>query len=222
MRKTEGNERMVVKHPIEFSLSPQIVEQSGTYWATLALKNVDRKILSELDVRLNSLDSYAITIHGRGRYIPTLRPNEEQNVFFQVEANNTASLYVTINGRENHNHFHWESSGIRFKVGLEVAELRSVFTLTEPYPPFGKNLTCEATVMGNKESEGLNLEFWLEDPSGRVEALDKMKTKKLSAEEMARYTVEMKPEEEGFYMIYVYLYHKTRRIGYETDTVWVR
>ena len=45
---------MVVKYPIEFNLSPQIAEQSGTYWVTLALKNIGSKILSELDVRLNS------------------------------------------------------------------------------------------------------------------------------------------------------------------------
>jgi hypothetical protein len=76
--------------------------------------------------------------------------------------------------------------------------------------------------MGNKESDGLSLEFWLEHPSGRVEDLGKMKTKKLSAGETARYTIEMKPEEAGLYRIHVYLYHKTQRISYETDTVWVR
>lgn len=213
---------MVVKYPIEFNLSPQIAEQSGTYWITLVVKNIGRKTLSSLDVRLNSLDSYAIAIHGRGKFIPTLKPKEEENVFFQIEANNTASLYITINGRENGDHFYWESLGTRFKIGLEVAELRSVFILTEPYPPFGKNVTCEATVMGNKESDGLSLEFWLENPSGRVKDLGKRKMKRLAAGETARYTIEIKPEEEGLYRIHVYLYHKTRRIGYETDTVWVR
>ena len=142
---------MTVKHPIEFNLSPQMVEQSGTYWVTLTLKNIGSKILSALDVRLNSLDSYAITIHGRGRYIPTLSPNAEQVMFFQIEANNTARLYVTISGKENDTHFRWESLGMIFKVGVEVAELRSVFVLTEPYPQFGKALTCEATVVSNKE-----------------------------------------------------------------------
>jgi hypothetical protein len=70
--------------------------------------------------------------------------------------------------------------------------------------------------VGNKESEGLSLEFWLEDPSGRVEDLGKMETKRLVAGETVRYTVEMKPEEEGLYRVHVYLYHKTRRIGYES------
>jgi hypothetical protein len=212
---------MTVKHPIEFNFSPQMVEQSGTYWVTLTLKNIGSKILSALDVRLNSLDSYAITIHGRGRYIPTLSPNAEQVMFFQIEANNTARLYVTISGKENDTHFRWESLGMIFKVGVEVAQLRSVFVLTEPYPQFGKALTCEATVVSNKESAGLSLEFWLEHPSGRVEDLGKMKIKKMSAGETARQVVQMKPEEEGVYRVHFYLYHKNRRIGYETDTVWV-
>jgi hypothetical protein len=203
-------------------VSPQVAEQSGTYWLTLSLKNIGNKILSSLGVRMNSLDSYAIAIHGRGNFIPNLKPDEEKVLFFLIEANNTASLYITINGGENGDHFSWESLSTRFKVGLEVAELRSVFILTEPYPPFGKNLTCETTVIGNIESDELNLEFWLENPSGRIYDLGKMKTKKLSAGEAAKYTIEIKPEEEGLHRVHVYLFHKTKRIGYETDTVWVK
>lgn len=214
--------KMLVKYPIEFNLNPQIAEQSGTYWVTLVVKNIGRKTLSSLDVRLNSLDSYAITIHGRGKFIPILTPKEDENVFFQIEANNSANLYITINGKEGNNHFHWESPSIKFKVGLEVAELRSVFIVTEPYPPFGKNLTCEVTITGNKESEGLTLEYWWEYPSGKVEELGKVKTKRLIPGEVARFTMEVKPGEEGRYRIHVYLYDKTRRIGYDNDTVWVK
>jgi hypothetical protein len=211
---------MATKFPIEYELSPKDI-RTGTYWLTLRLKNVGTEMLTSLDVKLNSLDAYDIGVYGTGSYIAFLNPDEERILPFQVMATATTNLYATIEGWRDGAPFYWESPYIWVKVGKGVAELISVFAMTEPYPPIGKTLRCEASIRGLAPSEGLTLEFWANTPSGDFEALASIETKALSAGEEARYAAEVTPEEKGAYTIYAYLYKDGKRIGRKLEYVYV-
>lgn len=212
---------MGIRYPIQYDLNPKTIDV-GRRWLTLELENIGAENLTGLDVRLNTLDVYSISVYGTGSYISALDPNEEQMISFQVSANSTGSVYVSIDGWRDGESFHWESPGVLVTVGREVAELGSLFAMTEPYPPLRKTIRCEANVRGLAESEGLRLEFWADTPSGEFEELATVETKQLSAGEEARYAAEITPEEEGLYTLYAYLYDGVRRIGREVETVYVR
>lgn len=70
-------------------------------------------------------------------------------------------------------------------------------------------------------SDGLDLQFWAEMPSGKYEELADIKTKKLSRGEEASYTAKITPKEEGYYTVYASLYDNRQRIGRHSDTLWV-
>lgn len=212
---------MAIKYPLEYELTPKSVD-TGTRWVTLQLKNLGDQRLTGLDVRLNSLDAYSISVLGTGSYIATLDPGDERDIPFQLSANRTGSLYVTIDGWEDGDRFHWESPSIAIAVGREVAEIVSLFAMTEPYSLIGEKIRCEATIRGLIESEGLDLEFWADTPGGEFEELAIVETKELGVGEEATYSAEITPEEEGLYTIYAYLYDGVRRIGREVENVYVR
>jgi hypothetical protein len=94
--------------------------------------------------------------------------------------------------------------------------------MTPPYPPLEETLRIEATLVGLEKSEGLDLEFWADTPSGEFLDLAKIETKALAAGEEAMYTTTITPKEEGCYTIHAYLYDDLKRIGHEKDNVWVR
>jgi hypothetical protein len=212
---------MAIKYPIEYTLKPRSID-AGRQWMTLRIKNIGANDLTALDVRLNSLDAYSLSVFGTGSYISLLRPNEEREIPFQVSANQSANLYVTLDGRENGQRFHWESPGLPITVGKEAAELVSVFAMTEPYSYIGERIKCEATVRGLGYSEGLTIEFWVDTPGDRFEELAVVETKALSAGEEATYSAEITPDEEGLYTVYAYLYDGVRRIGRQVEHVYVR
>jgi hypothetical protein len=211
---------MAIRYPMEYELNPKSVAE-GARWLTLTLKNIGADDLTGLDVRLNSLDAYSVGVFGTGSYVALLSPNQERVLAFQVWANSTGSLYVTIDGWKNGESFYWESPAIWLRVGKEPAELVSLFALTEPYPVMGERIRCEATIRGLAPSEGLELEFWANTPSGKFEELATIETKALSVGEEARYSAEIEPDETGAHTIYAYLYDGVRRIGRETDLVYV-
>lgn len=95
---------------------------SGRHWVTLDLKNIGATELTGLDVNLNSLDSYHITVLETGNYIANLEPNEERVIPFQISANKTASPYVTADGWKDGEYLYWESPAIPVTVCAEVAE----------------------------------------------------------------------------------------------------
>jgi hypothetical protein len=212
---------MPIRQPIEYDITPKNIDV-GTRWLALSLRNIGTEELIRLDVRLNSLDAYSISVYGTGSSISSLRPNEEQMLSFQVLANSTGSLYVTLDGWRYEQPFHWESPGMLMRVGKARAELTSLFALTEPYPRQGEAITCEATLRGLAASEGLALEFWAASPSGEFENLAIINTEMLSAGEEVRYRAEMTPVEEGLYTIYTYLYDEGRRVGYQVEHVYVK
>ena len=209
-----------IKYPIEYELKPMKIDK-GVHWVTLSLKNIGKQELTALDIKLNSLDLYGLTVYGTGKYLTSLKPGKKELAPFQVSANRSTNLYLTVDGWKNGEAFSWESPYTKIKVGKEVAELASIFALTEPYPPVGRVIRVEATVRGLAESQGLSIEFWADSPSGDFKELATLKTKKLKASEEARYAAELTPSEKGLYTIHAYLYDGVRQIGHETDYVWV-
>lgn len=212
---------MALRYPIEYELTPRNI-QAGRRWVSLRLKNVSSDTLTALDVRLNSLDVYSISVYGTGSYVSVLEPEEEVVLPFQLQANSSGSLYISADGFRDGAGFHWETPAVPITVGEEVAEIVSLFAMTEPYPLLGDRLECEATVRGLQETGGVTLEFWAENPSLDFESFHTIETKALSPGETVRYSAEFEPEEEGLYTIYAYLYDGARRIGREIEHVSVR
>jgi hypothetical protein len=212
---------MSIKYPLEYELTPSSID-TGRHWMTLSLKNIGTQDLTGLDINLNSLDAYSISVLGTGSYVSILKPDESRELPFQVSANRTGSLYVTLDGWQDGQRFHWESPGMPVTVGAESAELVSLFAMTEPYSVIGERVRCEATVRGLSDSEGLKLEFWADTPGGEFEELAIVETKALSVGEEATYAAEIAPDQDGLYTIYAYLYDGVRRIGREVEYVYVR
>jgi hypothetical protein len=209
-----------VKFPIEFQIKPTVVGKGGHH-ITLTLKNISKDKLTSLDIKLNSLDVYGLSVYGNGEHLTEIKPGKKEEISFRVLANRSARVYAIVSGYQNDTVLNWESPYIKIKSGDEVVELSNVFALTEPYPPPGKTIRFEAVVRGLSESEGLNLEFWVDTPSGMFKELAILETKKLKAGEVARHAAELTPSEEGLHTIHAYLYDNGRQIGHETDMVWV-
>jgi len=211
---------MRIVYPFEFEVVTKEIDP-GIQWLTLRLKNIGDETVRSLEVKLYSLDTYGISILGTGNYIFSLNPDEEVFQAFQVSANATTDLYASVSGFKGTERFWVDSPWATIKVGKEVAELESMFALTEPYTLIGKVVKVEARVKGLKDSKGLDLEFSVDLPSGKSKKLEKIEIKELSAGQEARYTTEITPKESGFFTVHAYLYHHWKRIGHRTDNLWV-
>ncbi|MGC9522596.1 MAG: hypothetical protein ACP5HG_12030 [Anaerolineae bacterium] len=211
---------MPTRHPIQYQLEPETLSQ-GVHWVTARLKNVGTQGISDLNVTLNSRDSSRILIYGQGNYLAFLAPEQEEAIPFQLSANATTSVYIAIDGQSGTEPFQWESPYITLRIGQEQAELVHLFAMTEPYPPVGKRIRCEATIRGLTRSRGLRLEFWADTPDNRFEKLGVVETKELEADEEATYAAEITPRQEGLYTLYAYLYDEERRIGREMEQLYV-
>jgi len=214
------------KYPFDYELSPSEID-IGTNWVTLNLKNIGRDALRYLDIQLHSQDTYNLTVYGTGlfgagHYLPELRPGEEKEMVFRVNAVGSANVYVTIKARRDGISFAWESGWTYLRVSEEKAEIGRLLVLSNPYTAMGKTISAEATVKGLRESTGLRLEFWVEAPFGKSEEQATIEIKDLPVGEEARYTVEFTPKETGYYTIYAYLYDGWRRIGYKTEDIYAR
>jgi len=208
---------MAAKFPLEYEISPKSV-RVGRSWLTVSLKNVSQDPLTGLNVRLNSLDTYAISVLEDTKYVSKLGPGEGEEVHLQVEGQQSGGIYVSVDGRWAGEPYHWESPSRRLAVGDQVAELVSVFVLSEPHPRAGEGVGIEATLRGLTLSSGLILEFWVETPSGESMSVDKTATDTLNPGEAQTYKAdEFVPEQEGIYVIHAYLFDGTTRIGHATD-----
>jgi hypothetical protein len=198
----------------------------GKQWLTLTLKNIGSKTLKRVDVELHSLDTFYlfpfIFPSGIGHYIRELKPDEEIEVVFQVNANGSADVYASIRARKDGDYFWWESGWTHISVSEEKAEIGRLVVLSHPYTTIGKTLSAEATIKGLRKVTGLKLEFWVETPSGKFEEQAKIDIKELSVGEEARYSAEFTPKETGCYTIYAYLYDGYRRISRKTDFIYAR
>jgi len=218
------------KYPIEYELEPMEIER-GASWLTLKLKNTGTATLKKLDIQLHSLDTDYISVltvygtwygFGTGQYLEALEPNKETKLVFRVNANGSADVYATIQGREDGENFWWESGYTRIHVSDEKAYLESLLVLSNPYTTIGQTLSVEATVKGLRKASGLKLEFWVETPSGKNEQQAKIDIKDLPTGEEARYTAEFTPKETGRYAVYAYLYDGWRRIDHKMDYIYAQ
>jgi hypothetical protein len=208
---------MAGKFPIQYEIEPKSI-RGGRSWLAATVKNISEDLLTGLNVRLNSLDTYAIEVLDDAQFVRSLAPDEGKELHYQVAAERSGGIYLSVDGRWAGEPFHWESPSRRIAVGNEVAELVSVFALSEPHPRRGEPVTIEATLRGLTTSSGLILEFWVETPSGESISVDKTATDLLNVGETATYkSDEFVPEEEGIYVIHAYLFDVTRRIGHKTD-----
>lgn len=207
------------KFPFEYEFSPNTLEK-GTQWLTLGLKNVGDESLHALDIMMHSADSHQISFRSPSGYINRILPDEECFVGFQVDAHGTTDLYFSIRYYKEGGSFHWDSPWIRNKVLGEVAELEGIL-VSNTYAVIGRELEAEATIKGLDNSDGLDLQFWVDTPSGEHEEMAEIKTKKLSPGEEVSYTAKITPKEVGYYTVYASLYNKGRRIGRDSDSLWV-
>ena len=214
-----------IKYPFEYEFNPTDMDK-GKQWLTLTLKNIGNKPLKRLDVELHSLDTFClfpfIFPSGIGHYIGELKPDEEREVAFQVNANGSADVYATIRARKDGDHFGWESGWTHISVIEEKAEIGRLVVLSHPYTTIGKTLSAEVTVKGLRKVTGLKLEFWVESPSGKFEEQVTLDIKELSVGEEARYSAEFTPKETGCYTIYAYLYDGYRKISHKTDSIYAQ
>jgi len=196
----------------------------GKQWLTLTLKNTGNETLRRLDVELHSLDTFylfpLIFPFGIGHYIGELKPDQEREVVFQVNAQGSADVYVTISARKDGKYFSWESGWTHISVVEEKAEIGRLVVLSHPYTTIGETLSVEATIKGLRKSTELKLEFWVETPSGKFEEQATMDIKELSVGEEARYSAEFTPKETGRYAVYAYLYDEWRRIDHKMDYIY--
>jgi hypothetical protein len=207
---------MKIKHPIAYELTPQDV-RLGMRWVTLRLRNTGEEELTRLDVRLNTLDTYRVDVYGTGTFIQSLEPGEVVEVPFQIAVNGLGDVYATLDGWRDDQPFHWESGHIPITAGRKVAELVSLFALTEPRAPLGEPIEVEATVRSLEVNSQLVVEFWSETPSGESLSLAKEGLGNVSAGEEMRVTTEFTPTEEGMYVLHAYLYDGLNRIGHRTE-----
>ena len=201
------------KHPLEYELTPDTLTK-GTHWLTLWLKNIGDQPLHNLNVKIHSTDSLQISFRNWSDFIIRINPGEEKYLPFEADVHGPAALYVTITYYKEGGSFHWDSPWMRQKVIGDVAELESIL-VSNTYGTIGRELQVEATIMGLGNSDGLDLEFWADTPSGKYEELAKIKTKSLSPGEEASYTVKITPKEK-------YSTRYRYRIGRDSDTLRVR
>jgi len=213
------------KDPIEYELNPTDMDK-GKQWLTLKLKNIGNKTLKRLDVELHSLDTFYLFPlffpFGIGHYIGELKPDEEREVVFQINAQGSADIYATISAHKDGDRFWWESGWTHISVSEEKAEIGHLLVLSHPYTAIGKTLSAEATIKGLRKSTGLKLEFWVETPSGKFEEQATIDIKELSVGEEARYSAEFTPKEAGCYNLYAYLYDGGRKIGHKADFIYAQ
>jgi len=213
---------MKIRYPLAFDLTPKEID-SGQKWLTLKVKNIGKTKLMNLDVQLNSLDSFYINPIDEREYIYELDPNEETKIPFQVKATATTNVYISVESSTDEGHpLFVESPSINVRVGFNPAEIQSMFALSEPYPVPKETIKCESNIIGLKESGELDLEFWAETPTGTFEELATMKTKSIKPGEIAKYSAEITPEDEGLYEIHAYLHDGNRRIDHKTDSLYVK
>ncbi len=198
---------------IQYDLIPQTL-RPGTRWLLLHLENVGEADLTNMQVQLNSLDTYAVDVHGTGSYLEALRVGEEQAIPFQVTLQGRGNVYASVDGWKDDERFHWESLSLLLLTDAELAEIASFTPLTDPYPTLGTEVTVEAVVRALAPTHNLVLEFWVDTPSQTQLSLAKEGTGLLEVGEEERYRASWTPEEEGIYTLHAYLYDRTRRVDH--------
>jgi len=156
---------MPIREPIRYELSPRKLDV-GEQWLTLTLENVSDDEMTSVSVNLNTTNFVDLEVLGTGEFVPAMRPEEEVILTFKVRAQRTTDVYVILDGLKDGDPFYWESPYITIDIGAPIAEITSLFVLSEPYPYLTKDLKAECTVFGNEAATGLTVHFWVDTPSG--------------------------------------------------------
>ena len=99
---------MPVKDEIRYEINPSEIE-AGKKWLTVEIENNSLEELVGVSVELHSTDSNAINILGSGDFVPSLSPNEEALLSFQVRAMRTADEYIVLDGEKGNFPYYWVS-----------------------------------------------------------------------------------------------------------------
>lgn len=166
------------------------------------------------------MNPFFLSILGSGTFVSKLNENETRTLPFQINAEATERIYVTVSGERNGVYLYWDSPPILISVGDEVPRLKRVFILTHPYIAKGTTIEAEAVIQAIRGGKELDLTFWLDSPSS-YEFIGETTTKKLEPSEEIRYSVEISPKEDGVHEVFVYLFDGTRLVGKDSDAIWV-
>lgn len=207
------------KFPFQYEIKPLTLKR-GSHWLILSLKNISEDEISNLDLKLSSLDLYGLTVYGQGQFIASLKPNQAENIPFQIFAQRTSRLYLAINYQEDNKDFYWESSWQKLIVEPVDAELLSVYAISEPYPVIGDKFRIEASIRNTGFCKNLNLEFWVDTPKNESIHLNNIKIKKSPNRKVCFVSTDFSPKIKGPYQIHAYLFRKNDQIGHETDSFY--
>jgi hypothetical protein len=93
--------------------------------------------------------------------------------------------------------------------------------LSHPYTTIGKPIEAEAVIEGVAGGKSLDLQFWVDTPSGSFDKIADVETKVLDEGEEVKYSAEITPEEDGLYEIFAYLYDEQKMLGRKSNTILV-
>ncbi len=207
---------MAIKKDIEYEIKPGKVDP-GERWITVTVTNVGDNAVRQVNVRLNSLDTYGLNVVDDSKYIPILAPDEKQEVYFKVNAKLTTGCYVTLDGYKDSELYYWESPTVFLRVGTPKAELTNAWAMRQEHILVGDTIKVEATVKSNMITEDLSLEFWSEGPEGEIEEMDTLDTGELEAGQSKVFETELVPSKQGLYTVDIYLYDGNKRLGHKAE-----
>ena len=202
---------MAYNPPFEYSISPEEIEP-GTRWVSVHLENITKEPLMNLDVRLVSTDPVRIRSLDRGGYINMLNPGEEHVVPIQIEANQGVWVYLHVEYWRDDELLYWESPNVWVKVRRDPAHIMTLFSTNGPQLELGQSVPVEATVVANRVTETLRLDFWVETADGKFESFETIDVEPMDAGEVRTVTSVFTPDDEGLYSIYAYLFDGNRRL----------
>ena len=199
-----------VKYPIGYELHPTRLAE-GEQWVWLDLENASEEPITDLTVTLISQDASRIRVIEPDNHVPSLTPEEREEVGFEVEAKASTGAYVSISGEWDGAPFRWESPYIQLSVGETVAKVASLVATGPRYPPVDEPVRLEAIVRTFGEAEGLRLALWVDAPSGDFQKLAETERLHLHPGEEHRYVAVFTPDEKGSHTVYAYLYDEDER-----------
>lgn len=211
---------MPTRRDIQYEISPKKL-QEGDRWLSVSIKNMRKKELRGIDVRLNSMDTYSIEVLETNRFVPELGPGEETTVFYRVACRSPGNVYLSIDGFENGQGFYWESPSRTIVVGEPRGELVSVFATTKTRFVIGDKITAEATVKSNLDTKGLKLDVWTEAPDETIDEIKSFELEDLEPNKTKIYKCDFEPSLEGLYVVNAELFDGLKRLGHKADYVYV-
>lgn len=207
--------------PFEYGIAPRSIEE-GDGKITLHLKNIGTKDLTDLEVRLHSLDTFYLLVIDPRVNLQKLEPGEEKTIDFKVKAKNTTDVLVQIEAKEEEGGIiNWESPWKMIRVKKQGAEIISMI-ITDYDVKKGQKIQVETKLRGAFDTGHIySIEVYVDTPEGEYKNIGKFQTKKIKPEEIVRYSVDYVPKEPGMYAFYSYLYEGENKVGRTRQVLFV-